>query len=257
MFAPKWESPEWKSWEKMPFLAIGMDLGSDGVSAAHALQYFWSMNVECVPDPAHGSNRSVVQALRGCGVYPLILLWMIHVNLMFGPDREDGRYQQFRDHLCRMYSELSPHQSPLFTQLAPRIVDAFKRLGHEFSGNVSEGQEAWGLLRERAAFLKEGKRASMCRFQAISGSLNSSVALWPIHLLERSYVAIEEDFLHGKEFVAQFCHKHVGDADLPAEGHIAKCVLRSPCGAFAFQCVCVWLCVVALMNSWAKALVQG
>jgi hypothetical protein len=75
-FEPSSTDAGWTDWRKLPFLAIGMDLGSDGVSAIHACQYLWNLNVEAVPDPAHGANRSIICALKGQGLYPLTLLWL-------------------------------------------------------------------------------------------------------------------------------------------------------------------------------------
>lgn len=120
LFIPAWGTSSWRSWDLWPFCAIGMDLGSDGVSGLHALQYHWGMNLEGVPDAAHGAQRSVIQTCRGSGVYPLLLLWVVHVNLVFGPDKEDGRYQQFRDNLAHLDETCEPHSCPTSARTSSR-----------------------------------------------------------------------------------------------------------------------------------------
>lgn len=147
---------------------------------------------------------------------------MVHCNLLFGPDKEDVRFQQFRNHLQELFKRRLPHDVPMLLHLASRILAALRMRGHEFSSGRSEEDQAWDMLGERSAYLKEGTRVSMCRFQSISGSLATNLPLWPIHLFETTIVAPDEDFLHGKEFVARFCHQHVTPADEPGEGGASR-----------------------------------
>ena len=69
--------------------------------------------------------------------------------------------------------------------------------------------------------------------QAATGSLSSNLTQWPMHLFERTLVALEEDFVDNQQFVQQFCRKHVTEADEAQEGgmlvvcvralHVARC----------------------------------
>lgn len=216
-FQPEWESPVWKDWRHYPFLAVGMDLGSDGCSAGHSLAYLWKTNIEMLPDHAHGANRSVICALKSAGLYGLTLLWLVHVNLLHGPDKEDYRYHQCREHLRELYSSSTAAETPLFLFLASRIITAMKHLGFDFVSGQPLEQQAWQFLSERAAFLKEGERTSMCRFQAVAASLSKNVVLWPIHLFDRTYVALEEDVVSGNKFLENFC-RFARPSDAPGEG---------------------------------------
>ena len=217
-FMPDWELPQWKSWQSLPFAAIGMDLGSDGCTGAHALMHYWRLNMELVPDPSHGSQRSVILALKHGGLYPLMMLWMVHVNLLHGPDHENTRYTQMQEHLTKAHAAATPSKALLFLSLATKIVHALKSMKHEFDTESPEELQAWEILKERAAFLKEGKRSTMCRFQAIAGTLDSMLPWWPIHLYERVLVAMEEGYLNGKEYIEKFIVKAVAPADEPGEG---------------------------------------
>ena len=120
--------------------------------------------------------------------------------------------------------------------MSSRIVEALRLLNYEFDTSSPVEEQAWKMLGHRSSFLREGKRTSMCRFQSIVGSLDSNIVWWPIHLLERSHVALEEDWLHGKDFKGSFCvMKHVGAADDPGEGFVdpkmpgRSAILWTPC----------------------------
>ena len=65
-----------------------MDLGPQGVSGLHALQYKpeFKMNCEGMPDECHLGNRAVMSMLNTVKLFRLILLWLLHVNLLHGPD---------------------------------------------------------------------------------------------------------------------------------------------------------------------------
>lgn len=208
----------WTDWRRFPFAAIGMDLGSDGCSALHGLQYLFGCCIEGVPDGAHGANRSMVCALKASGLFGLILLWVVSVNLLHGPDREDYRYAQLREHMQLLFERPDPTGVPLFISMAPRIIASLKSTGAEFVSGTSEELQAWQMLRERASFLKEGKRASMCRFGVVAATLKEHLPFWAIEQFERTHVALEEDFVHNSTFVQQFAMRHISGADVPGEG---------------------------------------
>ena len=50
------KDPDWQDWRKWHVAIVPMDLGPDGVSAMHALQFWWKACVEIFPDPAHGAD---------------------------------------------------------------------------------------------------------------------------------------------------------------------------------------------------------
>ena len=141
---------------------------------------------------------------------------MISWNLFFGPDKEEFRYHQMKQHLQHLYSTATPATTPLFVELAPRIIEAMVRLNYEFSSDSPKEDQAWKWLAQRAAFLKTGKRAHRARFQSVSATCAANVDYWAIQLFERTYVALEEDFLCGAAYVSKFALK-TGKSDVLVE----------------------------------------
>eukprot|EP00969_Alexandrium_andersonii_P331318 14643909-Alexandrium_andersonii.AAC.1 len=73
-----------------------MDLGSDGLAGFNFLDYEVGLNVDCCPDLSHGGNRDVVNALHGSDLFQLWLLWVISMNLPYGPNTNDQRGAELR-----------------------------------------------------------------------------------------------------------------------------------------------------------------
>ena len=120
----------WADWRTWPFLAISMDMGSDGVSAVHALLYMWMVCCDLVPDWSHGLSRSVFQTLKKCNLYSLMLLGVISWNVPFGPDKEDQRFLQIKGHMAWVFENCQPTDLLLFQALLPRILGCMRRLGY-------------------------------------------------------------------------------------------------------------------------------
>lgn len=148
----------------------------------------------------------------------MTLLRLVHVNLLHGSDKENFRHEQFKAHLQEEL-EQAHTDSPLFMSLSGRIVEALRSLGYAFDTETPGEEQAWEYLRERAQQLPEGKRTTMCRFQAVAGSLRANMPWWSVHLYERVLVGLQEDFLHNRTFINKFARRQVGQADEPDEGH--------------------------------------
>lgn len=128
----------WNDWRTWPSLIGGMDFGSDGLCASHGAQFEFHLNFEILPDQSHANNRSVYNTLKSVGVWPLMLLYVISMNLPHGPDREDWRHNQIKQHLVDLYQNYQPDEVPLFEAMAPDIIDAMKKNGHRlFTPHVS------------------------------------------------------------------------------------------------------------------------
>jgi hypothetical protein len=93
----------WLDWRRWPWLSIGMDLGADGVAALFGAQYLFSLNVEGFPDPSHGANNDVVNAITQLGLKSLWLLGLVSWNLPWGPYEEEHRFNQLRECLTSFY----------------------------------------------------------------------------------------------------------------------------------------------------------
>ena len=79
--------------DKCPFdwpgLQLSIDLGSDGVSAWHALLYHWNIIAWLVPDESHSIKNYLLEVLKAIGLYDLWLLLLISFNLEHGPRNEE------------------------------------------------------------------------------------------------------------------------------------------------------------------------
>ena len=175
--------PIWQDWRTWPYATIGLDMGSDGLSAMHSVAYFWQLNLEPWPDPSHLANRSVFQCLEAIGLHSLVLVGMVSWNLMFGPDKEDMRYRQLKEHLDWLYENSEPSQVPLFQHLAGYIIDAMLALGYSFTDMANADVEAWDYMRERSRFRRQGKKACLARFQALSATLKALTYLLSTYCL--------------------------------------------------------------------------
>ena len=173
-FKPQWGSKLWDNWRTMPRAVIGMDFGSDGLSGLHAGQYRqqWKLSLEGFPDQSHQENRAVYNMLRGVGLYGLVLLYVVSCNVPHGPDCEDLRYRQIKEHTTWLYKNAKPEQVELFMQCLPKLVAALKAMGVEFSSD-NIAQQVWDFMSNRQVFAKQGSKTCMVRFQAVSSMLRT------------------------------------------------------------------------------------
>lgn len=174
-FKPDLDAPCWQDLRKWPFAALGMDLGSDGCSGVHGAMYYpeWKMNMESMQDHSHGANRSIYNSVKSCGLYGLVLLGVVSLNLQFGPDSEDLRHRQIKERMDFHYAHTKPHQAVLFQHLLNKIIEAMISMGYEFqsSGGAERELEVWAWLQERSVFMKQGKTFCMVRFGAVAAAL--------------------------------------------------------------------------------------
>lgn len=185
-------SSAWGGWREWPGLSIFCDLGSDGVSAWHALSYFWEVNAWLFPDESHSCKNSFMQVVKNIGAWPLLLILLASWNLEFGPRQEEARRSELRLALHRCYLERRPSQCPLFMELAPRIVKELEetRLAN-FARTAPIEEELWEYLKDRNNFGSIGRRVCMARYGAPLDAAAKNRGLWTVQLWERTFVAIE------------------------------------------------------------------
>ena len=114
LFKPDTDSSEWRDVYEQPLMMIGMDLGSDGLAGYNYIDFKERLNVDCCPDLSDGGNRDVINALHSTDLFQLWLLWVISMNLPYGPDRNDQRGMELREALAAAITDNSPAKSPLF-----------------------------------------------------------------------------------------------------------------------------------------------
>ena len=162
--------PVWQDWRSWPYATVGLDLGSDGLSAIHAsCGYFWQLRSlagsfpPCKPVSVSGSQGiefAVLDSSWDCQLEPFI--WTRQRRLQIS---------QCRQHLDWVFEHMEPSQLPLFGWLVPYIIRAMLSPGHVFSSSSGQEQEAWEYMKERARFFRQGKRCCLARFQALVATL--------------------------------------------------------------------------------------
>lgn len=200
MFKPS-DAPAWLDWRTWPFACAGMDQGPDNTCAAHAAQYYFNLNFEAVFDHSHSIHNDVNNSIDAVGLRPLVLLFLVSVNVPHGPIRDGWRLQQIKECLGRCYDSNTPETTPLFMSMAAHLIEAFEKQGFEWATDLekkSKEQQVWEALRERNRLQKHGRRTQLVRFLALVQALRTHLPNWWVDLWERTWVALEEDFLKGR-----------------------------------------------------------
>ena len=79
-----------------------------------------------------------------------------------------------------------------------RLLMCLQRNGVELPGEKEPAVEVFEWLRERALFGKAGRRTTMTRFAGAVYSCTKLVPWWAVDEFERTYIALEMDFLGNK-----------------------------------------------------------
>lgn len=201
-FKYKPDCPLWQRWETWPGIGVSMDMGADGLAGMAALQYGFETNIWCWPDPSHACQRSFEGALKDCGVWQYWLLLLISWNLEHGPYSDRHRHNQLQESLKQLLENRSPQQVPLFLHLAPWMAKDLEVGGlATFPRDRPLEEELWEWLRERSKRRPLGRRVSTNRFGGTQHAALQHRPLWAVELFERTFLALELDFLSGQRFL--------------------------------------------------------
>lgn len=218
-FRRKVGSPQWANWRHWPSLSLSLDLGSDGVTATSALTYKEDMALNLLrwPDPSHGCNRSVDQALVKTQLRGFWMLMMISWNLPFGPDADSLRQQQMRETMSFVLREFSPAECPLYQELGPRILKDLTLSGVELPGEGDPMDELWAWMKERNWCAPAGQRCNLNRFMSSVTAARDNVCSWHLDLFERLTLCLELDFVRGQQFLEKIVHLRPGKQESSGE----------------------------------------
>lgn len=189
----------WSSWRSWPYISISMDLGSDGNCGYHSLERHFAVNCDQFNDPNHGCNRDYDLAVKSVGLWGFALCVLIHMNLPFGPQRNDQRRHEIRTIMERCYAENeAPEQVPLFRAYALAILKGLRRANIDLPCEGDPELEAWRHLRTRSFGVPEGRRVNLSRFLGFPAALSRKPPDWHLDCFERTYVSLEMDFMGNK-----------------------------------------------------------
>ena len=154
---------ERQSWFLWPCLNLPVDLGSDNVAASCYLESAHNLNVDLLPDPAHGVHDDAKLSLRASGHWNMIQLYMIAHNVPHGPYNEDLRYEQVVRVLSDWF-ESSPNaaEDPLFVSVLPSMLRATGR--DDLLGRCDAAEHIKEFYRLNNPFETKGSKLNMNRF---------------------------------------------------------------------------------------------
>lgn len=214
-FRPQLGSPAWApgAWATWPHLSVCLDLGADGVAAMHGLMHHADMkcNMTLHPDPSHGANRSLDQALRASGLRGWWIMNMISFNLPFGPDRTGERGVQIWEACKELFLCLDKDSCPLFQELSGLILESLTLVGVTLAGEDDTETELWNYLANRNWMTALEERCNLNRFLS---SITSARANHPwswVHLFERLFCCIEMDWLGNKKSLGRLVKMKASD----------------------------------------------
>ena len=179
--------------------------------------YFFLLNTTLIFDPSHGANNDVKRAIDSVGLGDFWKLMMCSWNLPGGPNNDVQRFLGFREAMAHAFSKLTPDSCPLFQSMASDITSAFRAKGHEYPTEVPETDHTWRLLAERGWYVSPGNRTNLNRFQGGVARAIETQGDWAIDLFERTFTALESDFLRGKKLHERLVLKH-GSGEAVTEG---------------------------------------
>ena len=92
------------------------DRGSDAHCGNHALAFAEDVKINCSLwwDNSHDAYRGVLEAIKKSGLYCLVVLLMVVINLDHGPDGTNMRYNQMLEVCQRSLPLMKPENLPLF-----------------------------------------------------------------------------------------------------------------------------------------------
>lgn len=171
------------------------DQGSDDRSGVFALSYHTplQLNMTAYWDPAHGSWRDILRMVKSCGHYSFMLLTMVTVNLPHGPESSDMRFQQLKEAMSHHFAVSSPSTSPLFSALAPRMMEEMK--ADVGSDCICTMPELWKYCKNKVFYTKKGYKANLNRFHSVISEGHALLKKAALLLYQTQYLSIEMNFL--------------------------------------------------------------
>ena len=206
----------WEHWSQWPHAALSIDLGSDGLAGAMALQYHWKANIHLRPDPSHGGTCDFDLALGAAEVKGLWLCLVLSWNLPFGVHADETRAHQLKEVMQSVFEKHEQPNMPLFVSMISKLELCYRNLGHSFDQAGLE-EAIWTLLASRPWYQKLGRKCSMARFHSALHTAKEKVPYWWIDCFERTCTSLETDNLKGKALLSKIA-TCAGRAEQSKEG---------------------------------------
>lgn len=182
-------------------LSVACDMEASQHTAIMAAQRFFRLNIDYTPDPSHGAQRCILDALKKTGLLPYSMTTMLCRAIPHGPWAEDIRFRQaalcIREHL----EFSSPANCPLFQSLAVSMCLDSGDL--DMLGGEDGEMELWESLASAEPWTKKGCKGTMNRFMSVIREQKELDRNWHKVLYGYLITALQMDMLKGKELVQQ------------------------------------------------------
>ena len=173
-----------------------------------------SANVTPMFEWSHGANNDLHLVYKDLRVWDFALLCLVTFNLSHGPDRDEGvRYEQFKDMVNVVVDNFTPSTASLFRARVPNMV---AELEDHIDIDVGQTEEdcVWEFVRATQRSNPMGDRIKMCQYFGWWHGAMTLLPLWTLNLWKAEMVALEMDWLHGKDFMElPVVKSHVKEAD--------------------------------------------
>ena len=166
---PAWHSSNWRKWPSLSHVA---DQGPDGVSAHHCMLGKLNLNLFPLWGPSHGCCRDLKDSYSDIGLWPLVILIMVVMNLGHGPEKDEClKFSQMQDVLSWLFQTFTAADCSLFQA---RCADIRAEIGADLVHLDGRGDTecVWEMLRASEHFPKLGTKKSC------ASSLDTN-GVWP------------------------------------------------------------------------------
>ena len=181
----------------IPHLNISSDQGSDMLCALFALLYFAGVKINCTLwfDPAHGCNRDFWGAALSQDLRSFLLLMMISMNVLHGPDESDHRYGQMLDIVLKHMDSTGPTLCAVYQFLHAKLLMEFDI---DLETGESPEQALWYTMKGFLKGMKKGYKTNQARFLAVLADGGEMLKFWHLRLYMVTVTALREDMLQTK-----------------------------------------------------------
>lgn len=213
------DDSRWSEWRRWPHAIVTMDLGSDGSSGMYAAMYKYGLNVSLRADPTLAGTRDFDLMLKMLQLKGSWCVMCIVWNLPHGVDAEETRNHQLCEAMAACFEKHPYATLPLFLSQTGDLIETFKVVGHQFDelGEVSADEQCWQLMRSRTWYSHLGREVQLARYHVGLHKCRSQAKHLAVGRFERTFTALELDFLGGRRYAETFRAK-LGPAEEINEG---------------------------------------
>jgi hypothetical protein len=177
----------WLDWRLWPHLNLAIDHAGDGLCATAWLKML-KLNLTVWGDFSHGGWNDVKGMLRDCDLFPFWLIWMIVLNIPYGPHEDDPRYNQINDawnecrrfHTAKTCVVFNNHVVGIVNDYGGRVA-ILEDMPEGFTGDAEDA--AWIRMKEESPMRRAEYRVNLNRFYGGTKRSRQELGKWHARLV--------------------------------------------------------------------------